>query len=368
MENKTILLRRIIYLVLAVLSLVFISFYGGNVPYMFFWLVVINTVASVIYIVFVFFSVKIYQDVPKRRVVKNEFVTYKLQLNNESLLAFRQVSLKFLDQLSTVSNTQELSDISLEPGESYSKEMDLICKYSGTYYVGVDNIWVMDYFKIFRMHFHMPQQLQITVVPRVLMPADLSAILENEESHNSSAFGSSMEIIDNEVRVYQGSDNKRLIHWRNSAKQNKLMVRNMSAKEISQYVVIADSRFSKKDFTTNIIVKDKMRELMLAFVNYIYNQGFVVDAILDFTNTTKVSNKRDFDELLDKIIDYGFDRGNDIGEFVSKLDGLYDENVPFIIITSATDEYSIQDVTDRNCYVINVNDFDKIDEFLKLEV
>ncbi|MDD6572114.1 MAG: hypothetical protein PUF12_07025, partial [Thermoflexaceae bacterium] len=74
MENKMLLLRRIIYGICFVLSLVFISFRGGNLPYMLFFLMVCNTIAAVVYILYVYFTIRIYQEIPERRVTKREFV------------------------------------------------------------------------------------------------------------------------------------------------------------------------------------------------------------------------------------------------------------------------------------------------------
>ena len=69
-------MRRWILLVLWLLSLVAISFYGGAVSYGFFFGVTFVPVVAVVYLLCVYFRFKIYQKLESRNVVCGQPVPY----------------------------------------------------------------------------------------------------------------------------------------------------------------------------------------------------------------------------------------------------------------------------------------------------
>ncbi len=365
MENKMLLVRRLIYCACVILSLVFISFKGGNLPYMIFSMMVINTVAAVVYILYVYFTIRIYQVIPERRVTKQEFVPYNLKLNNESVMAYRDVKLTFFTDFSEVKGASGIGCIGLEPGEGRDIHKELFCNYSGTYFIGVDTIEIMDYFKIFRIRFQMPQKMKVTVKPRVI-PLDNISFLSKAEAHASSLWGKSDFSLDNEVRKYYPGDNKRHIHWKNSAKRQELMVRSLTSEEITEYVVILDGSMGKLDFNEKIVCCDKLREVVLAMTNYIYEAGYYARVILDTGFDGEVTTKRQFNDVFNRLIDYGFGPVKSMAGKLYSLDAECAESVPFILITSNHSQLDKEVVFElskfRNVAVINVDLYESIED------
>lgn len=363
--------RRIIYAVLCILSLVFISFRGGNLSYMLFFMMLMNTILSIVYILYVFFTIKIYQNIPERRITKKEIVPYNLKLNNESVIAYRDVRLHFMEELSWVAKSAELGNIGLDPGNGIDADMELFCKYSGTYFVGVDTIEVMDYFKIFRIRFNMPQKLKVTVKPRILKMDNITFITEQEECRNSAQNGNSDYLVDNEVKKYTSGDNKRLIHWKNSARKQELMVRTATVEEISEYVVIMDGRVLSADLVSRIKLCDKLRETTIALVHYIYCSGYNVLSVLDRLFEKEIHSQRDFNEFYNRITDYGFGGEREFDRLLLTLNQDIVEGVPFIVVSPNPGEVS--EITwdeikgFRNVHIIDVSLFEDIEEFLKVE-
>ena len=365
-----LLLRRMIYGICAILSLVFISFVGGNLPYMLFYMMLFNTIAAVIYIIYVFLTIRIYQIIPERRVTKQEFIPYNLKLHNEGFIAFRDVRLQFTKELSEVTGAEKIGSIGMEPKEGMDIHKELVCKYSGTYFVGVDTIEVMDYFKIFRIRFQMPQKMKVTVKPRIL-DLDNIAFITKEEAHSSSLNGKHEYILDNEVRKYYPGDNKRHIHWKNSAKRGELMVRSQTAEEIMEYVVIMDGSLKKEEFEERIKCCDKLREVVLSFVNYIYKSGYNALTVLDNSYEKEVLTQRDFNELYENMIEYRFGQKNDMAERISVLNQDFDDTVPFVLVItneSGIDLNVIDEIKKyRSISVINVDLFETAEEIFHME-
>lgn len=365
MENKGLRIRRIIYIILFILSLVFISIRGGNLPYMLFFLMVINTALSYAHILYVFYTIKIFQTTPQVDITKNEMIPYHLRLNNEGFIAYGSIRLRFLQNLSEVMEQEKVGVICLEPGQEWRFDSEVLCRYSGVYPVGVDTIEIMDYFKIFRIRFPMPQKMQVTVKPRLIEPSHAFFLLEEEE-HGNSSYGSKSEYhLDNEVKKYNAGDNKKRIHWKNSAKKQELMVRNLADEEISGYAVILDANVEEKDFEKKVILCDKLRETLISLVHYIHDAGFFVHSVLDASYEKEVYSFEDFDELHSRIAKFGFEHSVDLDELLFRLNTEIWESVPFVIISSNPKKISqgIQSEIKvfRNFYIIDVNEID-VDE------
>lgn len=367
MERKVLLIRRIIYIILFILSLVFISFRGGNLPYMLFFMMVINTVLSYAHILYVFCSIKIFQIIPETGTTKRETVPYHLKLSNEGFIACGTITLHFMKGLSEVKEMEGMGSISLEPGQGMDFYSEILCNYSGTYFVGVDTVEIMDYFKIFRIRFHMPQKARVTVKPRIQNLDYIDFVMENEECRSSGQRGKSGYQIDNEVRKYAPSDNRKLIHWKNSAKRQELMVRNLAEEEISEYAVILDVKIAESDYESRIILCDKLRETMVALVYYIHCSGYHVLSVLDSSFQKEIHSMEDFGELYSRITKYGFEKKEELEGLLPALNRELQEGMPFVVISSNPEEIS-QGIWDeirvfRNIHIVDVNllDVDEMD-------
>lgn len=358
MENKGLLIRRILYVALFVLSLAFISVRGGNLPYMLFFLMVVNTVFSYAHILYVFYTIKIFQTTPAVDITKNEMVPYHLGLNNEGIIAHGSIKLHFMERLSQVMEQERLGTISLEPGQGMDFHSEILCRYSGIYYAGLDTIEIMDYFKIFCIRFPMPQKMRVTVKPRVMEPKHASFLIE-EEGQGSSQRGKSEHQIDNEVKKYVSGDNRKLIHWKNSAKRQELMVRNPADEEMSGYAVILDANVEDADYESRIIICDKLRETMVALVHYIHSAGYLVYSVLNDSYEKEIYSIRDFDELYRGITKFGFEHQGELDETLFRLNQQMQEGIPFIIISSnpkgISEGIKAQLRVFRNIHIVDVN-------------
>lgn len=351
-------------------SLVLVSFKGGNLPYMLCFALLINTMTQIIYILYVYYTLKIYQVIPKRRVTKCEFVPYTLTLQNESLFAYRDIRLYLTKSLCEVKCAENLDCISLEPGQGINVDGELYCKYSGTYFVGVDTIEIMDYFKIFRIRFNMPQKMKVTVKPRILTMSGL-IFVKDEEAFDSNHFGRKEYRLDNEVRKYYPGDNRRHIHWKNSAKRQELMVRTQMPEEVSEYVVVMDASMKKMPEEEKIICCDKLREATLGIVNYIFTSGYHVYTLLNGVNAREIISHRAFGELFDSLIDYGFGSGNQIQKNLENSLAIYPPQIPIVFVTSraslVTKELLQRIGESHRIHPINVDHYETVEDLFQSE-
>ena len=143
--------NRIIWLCLWVLSLVGISFRGGAVSYGFFAVLTLVPIISLLYLLAVYILFHVYQKVEQRYASVNEPVRYHFSLVNEYPLLFCGIRVNFFSSFSTITGLDSETEYELQPHTRIEKETNLICKYRGEYEVGIKEIEIQDFFRLFRI-------------------------------------------------------------------------------------------------------------------------------------------------------------------------------------------------------------------------
>jgi len=217
-------LRRIIFLLLIILTAVFASFYSGPLPYALFYLALLLPLLSYLYLLYIYNRFRVYQLIEKKTLVKYESVPFQFILANEDILTYAHIRVTFLDDYSTLEQVDTSRSYTLLSGEREEYVTTLMCRYCGNYKVGIDRIILEDYFRIFRLSYRCPTPMEVRVLPRVLQPERLSLFPFTAEgvrltNNQNSPFP------DAETRNYQLGDSPRLIHWKAFARQGELLTR-----------------------------------------------------------------------------------------------------------------------------------------------
>lgn len=333
MDKKAFWIRRIVYISCVVLALVFITFYGGNVPYMILNMLAVNCICAVAYIVYIFYSLRINQYIPEHMVDKESPVKMRFSMKNAGHITACSVQMKFMDDMSQTEGCREFSHISLEPAHDIEKNLYITCRYSGTYYVGLDKLQIADYFGLFKITFDMPQKIKVVVKPRIIEINSLPFLNHNEEYVDSSKYNTENAVTDNCVREYADGDSFRLIHWRNTSKAGKLMVRTLSSETTREYLVIIDGNISSSSFDEQIVKADMLRESALAVINYLYKCGYNVKCTIDDNNTYIIYDGIEFNRVYEAVSECTFVKNIDTGKLLKKSDIEYDCQTTIIVVS-----------------------------------
>ena len=111
-------INRFICLLLVIGCGVFASYYGGNISYALFYLVLMLPVVSFFYTVYVYARFKIYQSIDSYLVVKGDWTNYAFIVANEDFITFRNIKVNFLKDKSTIEEGTQATEYSLLPSES----------------------------------------------------------------------------------------------------------------------------------------------------------------------------------------------------------------------------------------------------------
>lgn len=320
---------RFVLLVLFLLSLTGISFYGGTVSYGFFFGILLMPVISGIYLIYVYTRFGLYQEVGSRMVVCGQQVPYYFVLQNDDFVAYTSIKVRMFSEFSFVEEVPDHKEYALLPEDKQKYETTLTCKYRGEYEVGVKEVVLTDFFQLFRLTYRVPAAVKAVVAPRVVHLKELNSIPEITAYLQNQNLLEQMEP-EGSIRDYRQGDSLKRIHWKASAREQKLKVRQMTGEEKQGITILCDTKRAEKDMRDYLPVENQMLEILLALnyffaenhtkVNNLYRQGDLknisLSGIKDFElfyreiSSLAFLKEYEFSVLLDQALQHGLLTGS----------------------------------------------------------
>ncbi len=255
--------RRIIYIFLWILSLVGISFYGGAISYGFFWAVTLIPAVSFLYLVLFFTRFRIYQKIESRIIVCKQAMPYYFTLPNETFYAFAGLSVRLFSGFSYVTDIPEDEEYELLPGDSHTYHTNMICKYRGEYEVGVKELIVTDFLRLFRLRYKIHGTIRAVVYPRMIQKKELNSIKDIVDVSHLQSQNNQTET-DVITRDYVAGDPLKYIHWKASAKEQRLKTRNLLGERKQEIFLAYDTKRYDEKEENYIPLENQILETVLA--------------------------------------------------------------------------------------------------------
>lgn len=297
--------NRLIWLIVWIISLMVISFFGGPVSYGFFAVVTLIPLIAILYLLLVYILFHIYQKIDNTWIVANQTVPFYLTLVNDYYFVFSGIKIKFYSSFSQISGLDEDIEYELFPNTGITKETSLLCKYRGEYEVGIKNVIIQDFFRLFRISYHNREPLRVTVRPQLVHIDSIKSVDINASLREVETKASELDVL---VRGYVPGDDIRQVHWGITAKSGELMIRKRIGEEQQGVgIIMSTHRFSKDQFSY-LPVENKMLETALAVALYFIRKGIPVT---HFQHTKELEMKNlvrlaQFDEYYNYISDVVF--------------------------------------------------------------
>lgn len=318
--------NRLIYLLAWILSIVGISFYGGVLSYGIFWALTLLPVILLIYLVFVLFGFKIYQQVGVGTIVSRSPVPYYFTLQNESIFAFSSVKVTFYEFGVDYGDLNQDEEYELMPHDGARVNTNIVCKYRGKYEIGVKNIIICDFLKLFRITYKNHEPLLVTVLPAIEFP-------EKEEIEKQALFTNSSNNPDKNqrdilVRPYIFGDSIKSINWKVTAKSRKLMVSNEISEEHNSINIIVDTKRYYKEKENYLPKEDELLTNLITLVIYLakHHVNISVHFYSDGYKTFVLNDMNSFDHFYTVVSQIVFDSKNDMELTLSEISRSVDIN------------------------------------------
>ncbi|MCR5599001.1 MAG: DUF58 domain-containing protein [Lachnospiraceae bacterium] len=328
--------NRIILIILWILSLVGISFFGGTVSYGFFAAVTLVPAVSFIYLLLVFLRFKIYQRMDSRRVVADELSDFYITLQNEDYFAFTSIRMILYSGFSELEGIDGSAEYELMPRTGIKRDTRLLCRYRGEYEAGVKEVVIRDFLNLFSFTYRNPEPFRVTVLPKIVV---LDSVKTVEESLGVMAETYSVagepDVV---VREYQPGDDARMIHWRASAGKGKLLVRKTVGIEKQGISIAMEPGRYSDDPETYLPLENRICEIVIALTMYYLNVRTPVSVFM-FQDELSVDRVRDtdgFNAFYTNISAYRFEERPDkqgrMAELLSGSSAVADSKILILVL------------------------------------
>lgn len=299
---KQMRIRRLCLLGLWILSLVAISVRGGVISYGFFFGVTLIPVLSLLYILCVYLLFKLYQKIDCRSMVCGQPMSYFFVLQNESYFPVASISVRLYSSFSTVEDLPTDTEYELLAKDKCTFETKMTCKYRGEYEVGVKEIVVTDFLRLFRVTYPVSEPIKALVKPRIPKLSSVSS-LENLAVYLQRDTLSAATEADVLVRDYVAGDALKQIHWKVSAREQELKVRKRIGEEKQGIALLFDTKRYSKKMHDYIPLENKILETVLALSGFLAEKNIGYEVCYGQSGLKKmpVNNVRDFDMLYEAV-------------------------------------------------------------------
>lgn len=343
--------NRLLYAFIFFMSLSFIYFYGGKVPYMFFYTVLIMPLVSLAYTFVIYMRFKYSQDVDKRFVEKGDNVNFIFNITNEDPLLFPYMRIAFCGAETIFSEQFQQTSFSIPPYGKKSFYFNLNCNYRGNYEIGLKSIELVDFLGIFKLTYKIFGPKSITVYPRIVY-LDRFELKTDYQSESHSILNSRHEDMSTilDVRQYQYGDTLKKVHWKLTAKSGELMVKKFQSTTETSSIVMLDLKKGMFTEDINTIIEDKLIESAVSIIYYCLHNWIPIKFVYydEGLVTFEASNPLEFEEIYNALAKMRFYQ--DI-EFKDILDVYLKDfiNKTNIILFTPNLNYSLYDQIHKTC-------------------
>lgn len=317
--------NRVIFYLAWILSLVGISFYGGVVSYGVFCALTLLPAVMYVYLLFVLFSFKIYQQLEAKYVVCRTPVTYYFTLQNETAFAFSRIRVSFFEFGADYGELDKDEEYELMPHSGTRITTSIICRYRGEYEIGVRSVVITDFLNMFRITYRKPETLKVNVFPAIVFPN--GDMLEDEPLFAAMTSHNAPEVRDLLVRPYADGDPVRSINWKASARSLSLMTSKMTSEEHSSVHILLDTARYSSEPEKYLPAEDEVLTRLITLVIYLATHHISADVYYLSRGLQHLTlrSMREFEDFYACISAVMFSTGVDVNEL--RLDLLRSGNV-----------------------------------------
>lgn len=328
--------NRVIWFCLWVLSIVSISLRGGAVTYGFFAICTLVPVISLLYLLAVYALFHVYQELERRFVTVNEPVHYRFALVNEYPLQFVSIRVRFFSSLSSITDLDDDTEYELRPHSRIEKQTRLICKYRGEYEIGIKEIEIQDFFRLFRFRYKNKECIHAVVKPQLIQTESLGDIALSDAVRESERCKSEPDVL---TREYVSGDDPRLINWTQAARTGSLMTRMLTGSDHQEVAILTDTLRSGTLQTEFLPAENRILEVMLAAAYYLSSHQICAAAYYPAQEMQRltVDSAWKFEEFYEAVSEIRFSSLHThrrLYETAVQRRDLFDSSMVFLILSS----------------------------------
>ena len=230
------------YLILLGAALIFTQALLSKVSNIFFWFLLLLPVPLLLYTLVARHAVTAVMRSASVTTEKNEPYTYELCIRNRSLLVFPFVEAHVsLPQSNAVRCTERTLCLPLTALSDRCLRDTVRFRFRGTYEIGADELYVYDFFRLFRVRIPVKAMATVYVLPRrTAIEETLALSVSDSAARTVHALTAVDRLEVSDIREYRAGDSLKSIHWKLSSKSEEFVVKDYNTGTSDQTVVFCD--------------------------------------------------------------------------------------------------------------------------------
>ncbi len=240
---------------------------------MFFYVIVLLPIISLLYTFMVYLRFKYGQDTDRKFVTKGDKVNFIFSIHNEDFFFYPYVKVSFYGAETVFAKQFQIKNFSLSPFHGKTFSFELQCNYRGSYEIGINSVEIEDFLGLFKFKYTVFEPKYVTVYPSIIY-LDRFFLKTDFQSESHSILNSRNEDMAtiSDVRNYAFGDSLKRIHWKLTAKSGDIMVKKFQSTSETSVVMILDLKKNPYATGVNVIIEDKVIESIVAVLHYcLYN-------------------------------------------------------------------------------------------------
>lgn len=231
-----------LYVVLLIGALIFTQALRSRASNIMFTFAFFLPLGSLIYLMTSRSALKVQMLTESAEVAKGQPYEYKIRLINEWIVPYPFVdAMLYLPERDSVRCALRTVKIAMSPRADYTVKGCVRFPFRGQYSIGVDCLYVYDYFRMFRLRIDVDETETVSVLPRRLHTDISQAGAVSDSARKSRKVPNSYEKIEiSDIREYHSGDSLKSIHWKLSSKSEDFMVKNYDSGTSRETFVFCD--------------------------------------------------------------------------------------------------------------------------------
>jgi len=230
------------YLILLGASLVFTQALRSKVSHIFFWFVFLLPCVLLVYTIISAHALSFSMLSDTTTTEKNTPYTYEFRIDNHSPLAIPFIDAAMvIPQSNNVRCTERSVRLSMAPLTGYHIKNTVSFRFRGTYDIGVRQVYVYDFLRIFRYRVDVVCLSTVYVLPRRLTADEAAAMAVSDSTARTVRSPLVLDRLEvSDIRDYQAGDSLKSIHWKLSSKSEDFIVKDYNTGTSDRTVVFCD--------------------------------------------------------------------------------------------------------------------------------
>ncbi len=302
--------KKIAIILMIAVTATFASFFGGPVTYGLLYISIIIPLSALIYCAYVGVAFKPVQSVKQRQIEKGKDITYSVFLTNKSFLPFTNVRMIHYSDKKDIQEKGLFNNYCIVPKEEYEIISKITCPKRGVFNMGIKKVIVQDFLNVFRLSGNVHELGKVYVVPRLIMLSNIIAELDTECDRVRPQFSviNRQEVPDIDMRRYISGDNRKMIHWKASAKRHELYTRKYVNNPDPVMKIVVDLSPIGALKNASVETEDRILEASLAVMKFYQKKKKPATAVYadSVINMVRVSTENEFNDFYRKCAELVF--------------------------------------------------------------